>query len=276
MRKEFASRMPASFSFNFFRLGKVRHRGNVPSLPTIIILTLLIVLIFIVLLDHIFRPGYFTIEQIQIEGTHQRVDPAFIEKVAWNNVNGNYFRVDLDLIETELREIPGLYSIAIRRVWPSLLHISVTESAGLAKWSGLSTGSSDSIEELLNLPPQREFKLVPDLLGPIGKKQDVLNTYLKADRRLWPLGLEIVEVRLDESRDWKFKIATSRLTGHKYFYLVVGPKNLMTQVDDFVVVFELVLRNQVERLESVDLRYTNGLAVKWKSQEDEVVSKSNL
>ena len=156
------------------------------------------------------------------------------------------------------------------------MHISVTESAGLAKWSGLTVGSTVSIEELLNLPPQREFKLVPVLSGPIGKKQDVLNTYLKADRRLWPLGLEIVEVRLDESRDWKFKIATSRSTDAKDFYLVVGPKNPMTQVDDFVVVFELALRNQVNRLQSIDLRYPNGLAVKWKSQDDEVVSQSNL
>ena len=276
MRKESNSIVSTTLSFIFFRSGKMRPHGYVASSSAIITLILLIALIFIVLLDHIFRPGYFTIEQIQVEGKHQRVSPSFIEKVAWNHVSGNYFSSDLGLIEKKLRDIPGIYNIAIRRVWPSSLHISVTESAGLAKWFGFSAGLSPPIEELLNLPPQRMFKLVPVLSGPIEKKQDVLSTYLKADSRLWPLGLEIVELRLSESRDWEFKITTSQPTEPKNFYLVVGPKNPMEQIDDFVVVFELALRNQVDRLEKIDLRYSNGLAVKWESKKDAVVSKSKL
>ena len=70
------------------------------------------------------------------------MDPRIIERTAWRNVHGNYFSVNLNAIEEQLKEIPGVYAVAVRRVWPGALRISIIESEGLAKWSELRPDAS--------------------------------------------------------------------------------------------------------------------------------------
>ena len=276
MRKQFTAEIPSVTTLSLGHSGRSSRSNLLSSMPAVIVLTVLFLLFFVLLIDQIFRPGYFTIEKIHIEGHQQRIDPRVIEGAAWRHVNGNYFSVDLSAIEKHLKEIPGLYAVAIRRVWPSTLNISVTESAGLAKWSTLASDLSLATTKLVNLPPHRMFSLVPELLGPDRSFQMVLNTYLEADQLLWPLGLDITKVHLTRSEDWMFNIQGSQFSASSSFFLVVGRDDPITKIDDFVDVFELALRSQVDSIESIDLRYPNGLAVRWKSFGDDNLSQNDL
>jgi cell division protein FtsQ len=219
----------------------------------------------IFLTDQVLRPGYFTIESIRIEGSLYRVDPRAIERTAWRNVHGNYFSVNLNAIEEQLKEIPGIYAVAIRRVWPGALRISIIESEGLVKWSELRPDASPGTERFVNLPPGRVLGQVPELSGPAKYRQVVLNTYLETDRRLWPLGLEITRVDLTRAGDWTFRIRSSRLDANAGFLLVVGRQDPVVKVSDFAQVFEVGLGSQADLIAAIDLRYPNGLAVRWKS-----------
>ena len=250
--------------------------NHLSSLPAIIVFIVLVLLFLAFLIDQLFRPGYFTIERIHVEGHQQRVDPRVIERSAWRHVNGNYFSVDLRAIEDQLRNIPGLYAVTIRRVWPSALHISVTESAGLAKWTTLALDESEPTTSLVNLPPRRMFTLVPELSGPAEHLDLVLKIYLEADQRLWPLGLDITNVELTRSQDWKLNIQASQFSTSSKFFLIIGEDNPIEKIDDFVDVFELALRSQVDLIESIDLRYPNGLAVRWRLSEEKTLSQTDL
>ena len=120
------------------------------------------------------------------------------------------FSVNLNAVEEQLKEIPGIYAVAVRRVWPGALRISITESEGLAKWSELRPDASPGAEQFVNLPPGRVLGQIPKLSGPAKQRQAVFNTYLEADRRLWPLGLEITTVNLTRAGDWTFRIRSSQ------------------------------------------------------------------
>jgi cell division protein FtsQ len=234
-------------------------------MPAILAAILLLLFFVVFLVDQVFRPGYFTIERIHIEGNQYRVDTRTIERAAWRSVNGNYFSVDLNAIDERLKEIPGVYAVAIRRVWPGALQISITESDRFAKWSELRTDASPGPERFVNLPPGRVLGGIPELSGPENRRQTVFNSYVEGDRRLWPLGLEITAVNRTRAGEWIFRIRSSQIDITSDFLLVVGRQDPVQKIDDFAQVFEAALRRQVDSIDAVDLRYPSGLAVRWKS-----------
>ena len=264
-RERVAPAIPSLLSLRPGNAGRTSQTSRLWSMPAIFAAISLMLFFAVFLADQVLRPGYFTIESIRIEGSQYRVDPRTIERAAWRNVHGNYFSVNLNVIEEQLKEIPGVYAVAVRRVWPGALQISIIESEGLAKWSELRPDASPGTERFINLPPGRVLGQIPELSGPAKYRQAVLNAYLETDRRLWPLGLEITRVNLTRAGDWTFRIRSSRLDANAGFLLVVGRQDPVVKVSDFAQVFEVALGSQADSIAAIDLRYPNGLAVRWKS-----------
>ena len=258
---------------SFAGLSRASRRWSKPSISAAVLLMLLFA---VFLIDQILQPGYFTIESIHIEGRQYLVDSRTIERTAWRSVNGNYFSVDLKSIEAQLKEIPGVYEVAVRRVWPGALHISITESEGLAKWSELPTDASPSVEQLVNLPPGRLLSQIPELSGPATRRQAVFKAYFEADRRLWPLGLEIMTVNLTWAGDWTFGVRSSQFGSDPGFVLIVGRHDPVVKVNDFAQVFEVALGSQMDAISVIDLRYPSGLAVEWNSSEPRISYQTDL
>lgn len=265
IRERAVPAIPSLLSMRSGDVVRTRRTDRIWSIPAIFAATALLLFVAVFLVDRVLRPGYFTIESIHIEGSQYRVDPRTIERTAWRSVNGNYFSVNLNVIENQLKEIPGVYAVAIRRVWPGGLRISITESEGLAKWSELRPDASPGVERFVNLPPGRVWGQIPELSGPAKQRQAVFNTYLEADRRLWPLGLEITTVNLTRAGDWTFRIRSSQFNASVGFVLVVGRQDPVEKVNDFAQVFEVALGSQADSIAAIDLRYPSGLAVRWKS-----------
>ena len=264
-RERVAPGIPSLLSMRSGDVARTSRTGRLWSMPAIFAAISLMLFFAVFLADQVLRPGFFTIESIQIEGSQYRVDPRTIERIAWRNVHGNYFSVNLNAIEEQLKEIPGIYKVAVRRIWPGALRISITESEGLAKWSELRLDESPGAEEFVNLPPGRVLGQIPELSGPAKQRQAVFNTYLEVDRRLWPLGLEITTVNLTRAGDWTFRVRSSQFDSSAGFLLVVGRQDPVMKVNDFVQVFEVALGSQADSIAAIDLRYPSGLAVRWKS-----------
>ena len=264
-RERAAPAIPSLLSMRPGDAVRTSRSGRLWSMPAILAAILFMLFFVVFLADQILRPGYFTIERIHIEGSQYRVDPRTIERTAWRSVHGNYFSVNLNAIEEQLKEIPGVHAVAVRRIWPGALRISITESEGLAKWSELRPDASPGAERFVNLPPGRVLGQIPELSGPAKQRQVVLNTYLETDRRLWPLGLEITTVNLTRAGDWTFRIRSSQFDSSAGFLLVVGRQDPVVKVNDFAQVFEVALRGQMDTIAAIDLRYPSGLAVRWKS-----------
>jgi len=264
-RERVVPAIPSLLSMRSGDVARTSRTGRLWSMPAIFAAISLMLFFAVFLADQVLRPGFFTIESIQIEGSQYRVDPRTIERIAWRNVHGNYFSVNLNAIEEQLKEIPGVYAVAVRRVWPGALRISITESEGLTKWSELRPDGSPGTERLVNLPPGRVLGQIPELSGPVKRRQAVFNTYLETDRTLWPLGLEITTVNLTRAGDWTFRIRSSQSDASASFLLVVGRQDPVVKVSDFAQVFEAALGSQVNSIAAIDLRYPSGLAVRWKS-----------
>ena len=88
--------------------------------------------------------------------------------------------------------------------------------------------------------------------------------------------MDITKVDLTRSEDWKLHIKASQFSASSTFFLIIGRDNPIEKIDDFVDVFELALRSQVDLIESIDLRYQNGLAVRWRLPAEKTLPPSDL
>jgi cell division protein FtsQ len=69
--------------------------------------------------------------------------------------------------------------------------------------------------------------------------------------------LRVSELRLNERRAWQVQL-------HNGLQLVLGRAVNDAQLEKFVAVYQQLLSDRAAQMESVDLRYNNGFAVRWK------------
>ncbi len=230
-------------------------------------LILLLVITGVILADEILRPGRFTIERVTISKPLKRVDGPTIERTVWQNLEGNYFTVDLSKIENHLARLPGVYRAAVRRVWPDSLAVSITESDVIARWHSLADQAVVK-SEFVNLPPGTGLSLQPLLTSSIADRRKVIETYLALTRILGPVGLEPSAVSMNSSGGFRLVVASETDQASRGVEIVIGREEPLKKVGRFAAAFDLVLRDRLSDMERVDLRYASGFAVQWKGIAD--------
>jgi len=233
----------------------------------ILALVLLLTITGVMLADEILRPGRFTIERVTISNLLKRVDGPIIERTVWQNLEGNYFTVDLSKIESHLVRLPGVYRAAVRRVWPDSLAVSITESNAIARWHSF-TNQAIAKPEFVNLPPSTGLSLQPLLTSDIADRPKVIEAYLELTRILGPIDLEPSAVSMNSAGDFRLAVASKTDHAPSEFEIVIGREDPLKRVGRFAAAFDLALRDRSSDIERVDLRYTSGFAVLWKGMAD--------
>ena len=105
------------------KLRKKNIMKDVILIPIILLFTLIIILAFSPL---------FNITEIQIEGNFRLTENTIIN--ASNiKIGQNILRIDKNKIKDNIKEIPYIDEVSIKRNWPDKLCISITEKQALAK-----------------------------------------------------------------------------------------------------------------------------------------------
>ena len=199
-------------------------------------------------------PDVLPVKRVQVAGRFAHLSPADLEKKAAHIIRGGFITVNVAGVKRELLREEWIDEVAVRRVWPDSLMIFITEHEPVARW-----GSKDLIssEAAVFSPEQASFPPgLPFLNGPRGSEEAVLEKYnfLKAELTRW--GMEIDMLVLTERRAWQFRLADGPV-------VLLGRKDVDARFERF---FSFALPYQGDRLsqaESIDMRYTNGFAVRW-------------
>lgn len=197
------------------------------------------------------------IETIALEGRFQRVSPLDVEQAVKARVRGaGLVSIDLDAVQRSLRTIPWIDTASVQRAWPRGLRVRVDEQVAAARWGAnglLNTRGELFISEARHIPPE-----LPKLSGPLGSERDVATRYLTARGRLVEAGMRLTAVRLDERGAWEFDLdngVTVRL----------GRRDVDTRFERFVATALRLVSQRASDMSYVDMRYTNGFAVGWRS-----------
>lgn len=196
------------------------------------------------------------IKQIQALGTFNHIDEEMLRQVVAKTVRGGYFTVNVDEVQQAVQAIPWVAQDSVRRVWPDTLAIDVIEQQTEAEWA---KGGLVNQQGVLFFPKRDTYpKGLPVFDGPSGSERNLTETYQIAKNIIAPLQLQIQEIHMDSRRAINLKLSNG-------IEVVLGREETHSRLQRFVRVYQKLLIKRAADIARVDMRYSNGLAVAWRT-----------
>lgn len=200
-------------------------------------------------------PRLLPIKSVQVQGSFTHVDAQAVRAAVAPYLTGNLLTVDVRRVQQVVQTLPWVRRAEVRRSWPDAVHVTVIEQAAVANW-GDDALVNDAGEVFK--PPRAGYpEGLPGLRGPEGSGKAVVTAFQDMSAMLAPLGVHIARVTLDERRAWSLELDNG-------MRLVLGRGDGYGRLLKFVRFYHRALRDQEAAAEQVDLRYSNGFAVRWK------------
>ncbi len=207
------------------------------------------------LTQQLLDPQAYPVSRIAVEGEFQHLTAEHVERVVSGAIVGGFFSVDVADVRRRILDEPWVFDASVRRVWPDTIRVSIEEQHPVARW-----GEYALLNKHADIFVPEDDALPAGLVqfnGPIGTEAEILRRYAAISRQLSVNGLRVAGVSLSERRAWTVSLANGAT-------LVVGRDAVDARLNRFNRAFETVLRAHWQHVASVDLRYTNGFAIKEK------------
>lgn len=196
------------------------------------------------------------IEFVAIEGSLSNVTENDIKAAVFDFINQSMVAIDLLAIKNVLEQSAWVKTVSLHRKWPDTLTINVTEEVAIARWGAT---------QLLNqegalFSPYYIFNQdnLAELSGPDGSEKRVMEQYQIFNQLLYPKNLRITSLNLNARGAWSMQLSNE-------ITVAVGSIQPVKKVRRFAGVYEALFARQIDAIESFDLRYEDGIAVKHKA-----------
>lgn len=182
---------------------------------------------------------------------------VLIERVTRHLAVG-YIGLDLEAIQQELEEEAWVYRAEVERIWPRELKITIVEETPIAIWGD---GGLLNHRGKIFIPGKgRRYQAdLPVLEGPEGSAIEIMRQYRLMSQLLGDEQLQLVRLEMSPRGSW-----TAILNGGAK--LVMGRQEPLEKLRRFLWVYRQALAPEFARVERIDTRYVNGLAVAWREQ----------
>jgi cell division protein FtsQ len=197
------------------------------------------------------------IARITVTGRLQRVSALEVERAVRARLHGQgLVSVDLADISRSVRDLSWVDGAAVQRSWPRGLTVEVREQVAIARWNNaglLNARGELFMSEARFIPPE-----LPQLYGAPGSGAEVAARYLGVAGRLVEAGLRLTALQLDARGAWTLTLddgVTVRL----------GRAQVDERFARFMAAAASIVHERANDIGYVDMRYSNGFAVGWKS-----------
>jgi len=207
------------------------------------------------LAQQLLDPTAFPIRKIAVEGEFHNLTSDHVQLLVSNAVDGGFFAVDVARVRTLILDEPWIFDASVRRIWPDTIRVSIQEQNAVARW-----GEYALLNQFADIFVPDSNAIPPGLVildGPIGTEGELLKRYTVIQEGFNHVGLRVARIKLSNRRAWKIDI-------HDGATLVIGRHTVVERLSRFSRAFERVLKENWDRVALVDLRYTNGFAVREK------------
>ncbi|MFL9924742.1 cell division protein FtsQ/DivIB [Herbaspirillum lusitanum] len=207
----------------------------------------------------------FTLHAIRIESATElplsRVNALTVRATAVPRIRGNFFTTDLSAVRSAFEAVPWVRKAMVRREWPDKLVVKIEEHRALGTWGD--EGRLLSVKGDVFTANLAEAEDDGDLLefeGPDGSEKEVVARYQQFQQWFAPIRLEPESVQLSNRYAWTVRLDNGMTVelGREQ-----GDAVLKDRIDRLVAAYpQLSERLSGKKIESVDMRYPNGLALK--------------
>jgi cell division protein FtsQ len=204
----------------------------------------------------LYNPNTLPIRAVKIVGDYSHVDHQLLRQTISPFLNNGFLRLDTSGLTNQLQQLPWVENAFVHRIWPGTLQINIIEKKPVAYWNNdnLLTASGDTFSPgAISLSNS-----LPWLYGPQGQQSDVWADYVAVNNILSPLKIKTSWIAITPRQDMEIKLDNGML-------LILGKADMQSRLQRFVSVYNKVFASNANQVSYVDLRYSNGMAVKWKN-----------
>lgn len=201
------------------------------------------------------NPENLPISRIDLQGERKFIKDAELQAVIEKYQQTNLYLLDVNALEADLKTLPWVRAVTLRKAWPDQLIVGIEEQHPVALWGR--ERLMNKYGELFTADLSSIRGLLPTLYSPEDKGREIAERYLQVKEWLKDLPLEISELTEDESGSWRLKIKDGP-------EIMIGSEDQERRIQRFRVGFQQELAKKLANVRRVDLRYTNGFAVEWK------------
>jgi cell division protein FtsQ len=196
------------------------------------------------------------VERVLIEGDVNYVSEQEVLAAVNSFISESLLLVDMEEIKKELEHRPWIRNVSIRREWPDTLVLKVTEEKAIARWGEKRLLNQDG--EIFLPDNIIGLEQLAILTGPDDSARKIMEQYQLFNQLLYQRGLKIAELSLSDRGAW-------RLIFSNGVRVNIGKSDVMAKMRRLVGFLDPFFMERIVSVESIDLRYTSGIAVKNKS-----------
>lgn len=199
---------------------------------------------------------HFPLRAMEIQGNLKYLSANEVERAVSVHMKRGFFGLNVNAVQKDIKAMPWVSTAEVKRQWPDKIIINIKEQVPQAIWNEqgvLSTEACIFYPELKMLPDR-----LPHFNGPETRSPEMLEQYFTFLEMLSPLALSIAELNITPDGTWHVRLDNG-------IAIILGKAAINDRMNRFVLVYPGNLQSQRHKIAYLDLRYTNGLAVGWKT-----------
>lgn len=196
------------------------------------------------------------VEVVRIEGRLERVSQSELQSAIAPHIGVGLLEVDVAAVRAAAAALPWVRDVSVRRVWPNGVYVSLHERDALTRWND--DRVLDSNGESFAPSPESVPPGLVALSGPDGQEHEVLERYGELSALLERAGCgRLVALHLSARGAWFAELEPGAV-------LALGRNFSAAAVEVYARALPQVVGGRFGDVASVDLRYANGFALRFK------------
>lgn len=193
------------------------------------------------------------IKSVVVEGEFNLITKARATELIGGEIDGDFLQLNLMRLKEALLTDPWVEKVTLNRRWPDTLVVKITEQKPIARWGD---GFLNQRGEIVRVEDATKLSGLPWLQGNEADAIEILQQYQDLSQILRSRGLEVLALKCDNKKSW-------RLTIKNHVEIALGRDQVMEKIRRFVTVYDTKLNSVWTDVKAIDLRYSNGVAVRW-------------
>lgn len=223
---------------------------------------LLVLMACLLLSSWLFRQPIFNLSAITVQGDVTHNNAVTLRANVAPRLAGNFFTVNLAQTRAVFESVPWVRQAVVQRQFPDRLKVVLQEHQAVAYWGPEGdTRLVNSFGEVFEAnQAEVESADLPQLNGPSGQTPLVLQAYRQLSLQFEKLDMPLERLELTGQGSWRARLDNGAVLelGHG------SVDDLEERTQRFIATLSQVSSRYGRDLESADLRYSNGYALKLK------------
>ena len=203
------------------------------------------------------RDIYFPIKNISIESIIININKDDVFEKSKNYLDSkSFFNFKINILKKEIEEVPWVKSADIRRVYPGEIKIYIEEHIPIAIWNN---------ESYMNNIGDIFF------VNDIKKNLPIISSNQSGNKIMFEYFSLLLKYISDENFDIKIKKIEENdirsLSAYLSSGIIVkfGSKDIKDKIHTFIKLYKTLNSSDLEKIGYIDMRYSNGFSIGWKS-----------